>query len=487
MVNHLIEIVDSLGVVEVKGDKTATYQHVQFDSRKVDSGDLFVATRGSNVDGHQFIQQVIEKGVSVIICELLPDYCPQHVTFVVVESSTYALGMLASACYNFPSQQLKLVGVTGTNGKTSIATLLYTMFENLGYKSGLISTVVNCVHDYKTESTHTTPDALTINELISKMVDAGCEYCFMEVSSHAIDQDRIAGLDFDGGIFTNLTRDHLDYHETFANYRDAKKKFFDGLKKSAFAIVNSDDKNGSVMVQNCGAIKKSYSLKGAGDFKVKIIEMHFDGMLLQIDGQEVWVSFTGKFNAMNLLAVYATAVMLDEEPEEVRVQLSKLRSVVGRFEIVKSDDDVAAIVDYAHTPDALINVLDTINDIRNGQGNLITVVGAGGNRDKGKRPIMAAVSVERSEKVILTSDNPRFEEPDDIINDMYAGVGDGAKYKVLKITHRESAIQTASMMANPGDVILIAGKGHENYQDVKGVKSHFDDKELIVKYLKQRR
>ena len=487
MIKQLIEVIDSLGIVEVIGDKTATYARVQFDSRKVENGDLFVATRGSLTDGHVYIPQVIEKGASVIVCETLPESCPLHITFVVVKSSSFALGILASDYYHRPSEQLKLVGVTGTNGKTSIATLLYTMFENLGYKSGLISTVVNCVHDTRTESTHTTPDALTLNELMSKMVDAGCEYCFMEVSSHAIDQNRTAGLDFDGEIFTMITHVHSDYHETFANYRDAKKKLFDGLKKNAFAIVNSDDKNGMVMLQNCSAVKKSYSLKGAGDFKVKIIEMHFDGMLLQIDGQEVWVSFTGKFNAMNLLAVYATAVLLDEEPEDVRVQLSKLRPVIGRFDIVKSEDDVVAIVDYAHTPDALINVMDTINDIRNGQGNLITVVGAGGNRDKGKRPIMASVSVERSEKVILTSDNPRFEEPDDIINDMYAGVEDGSKYKVVKITNRESAIQTACMLANPGDVILIAGKGHETYQDVKGVKSHFDDKEVVVKYLKQRR
>ena len=482
----LLEILTDITPVKIVGNDDVIFGSIHFDSRKVSEGDMFVAMRGTQTDGHAYIPGVIEKQAAVIVCESLPDDLPAHVTFVQVDSASKALGKLISAYYAYPSQQMILVGVTGTNGKTSIATLLYKLFKSLGYRAGLLSTVVNYVDDAKIEATHTTPDAVTINKLLHDMVEANCEYCFMEVSSHAIDQDRIEGLDFDGAIFTNLTRDHLDYHETFAAYRDAKKKFFDELKTKAFALYNADDKNGSVMVQNCKADKKSYSSKGLSDFKVRIIERHFDGMLLNIDNQDVWVSFTGDFNAMNLLAVYAAAVLLEEEPAEVMLEMSKLKPVAGRFETLKSKDDIAAIVDYAHTPDALINVLDSINVIRRGEGNLITVVGAGGNRDKGKRPLMAEASVTRSEKVILTSDNPRFEEPDAIIEDMYAGIPEGSKGKVLKITNREQAIHTAIMLAGPGDVILVAGKGHETYQDVKGVKSHFDDKEIVEKYFKQR-
>ncbi|MFC0877673.1 UDP-N-acetylmuramoyl-L-alanyl-D-glutamate--2,6-diaminopimelate ligase [Saccharicrinis sp. FJH2] len=482
----LLDILQDIRPTKIVGNSDVIFGSIQFDSRKVGEGDIFVAMRGTQTDGHMYIPQVIEKQAAAIVCEILPEEMPAHITFIQVESASKALGQLISAFYGYPSQQMTLVGVTGTNGKTSIATLLYNLFKSLGYKAGLLSTVVNYVDDTKIEATHTTPDAITINKLMHDMVEANCEYCFMEVSSHAIDQDRVAGLDFNGAIFTNLTRDHLDYHATFAAYRDAKKKLFDGLKANAFALYNADDKNGSVMVQNCRADIKSYSSKGLADFKVKIIERHFDGMQLNMDGQDVWVSFTGDFNAMNLLAVYSAAVLLDEEPADVLVEMSKLKPVAGRFETMKSKDDVAAIVDYAHTPDALINVLDTINVIRRGEGSLITVVGAGGNRDKGKRPLMAEASVARSEKVILTSDNPRFEEPETIIEDMYAGIPEDAKGKVLKITNREQAIHTAIMLAGPGDVILVAGKGHETYQDVKGVKSHFDDKEIVEKYFKQR-
>ncbi|MFB6319776.1 UDP-N-acetylmuramoyl-L-alanyl-D-glutamate--2,6-diaminopimelate ligase [Saccharicrinis sp. FJH54] len=482
----LLDILPEIEPLEIVGNKDVIFGSIEFDSRKVGEGDLFVAMRGTQTDGHVYIPQVIEKQAGIIVCEVLPEEMPAHVTFIRVSSASKTLGRLVAAYFDHPSQQMTLVGVTGTNGKTSIATLLYNLFQAFGYKAGLLSTVANYVDDTKIEATHTTPDAITINRLLHEMVEAKCEYCFMEVSSHAIDQDRIEALDFDGAIFTNLTRDHLDYHETFAAYRDAKKKFFDGLKPGAFALYNADDKNGTVMVQNCKADIRSYSSKGMADFKVKIIERHFDGMQLSMDGHDVWVSFTGDFNAMNLLSVYSAAVLLDEEPSEVLVEMSKLKPVAGRFETLKSNDDVAAIVDYAHTPDALINVLDSINVIRRGEGNLITVVGAGGNRDKGKRPLMAEASVVRSEKVILTSDNPRFEEPDAIIDDMYAGIPEDAKGKVLKITNREQAIHTAIMLAGPGDVILVAGKGHETYQDVKGVKSHFDDKEIVEKYFKQR-
>ena len=458
---------------------------IHFDSRKAGEGDLFVAVKGTQTDGHIYIGDVIEKGVSAIVCEELPNEKPEGITFVKVKNASVALAKMASAFYNEPSRQLILVGVTGTNGKTSIATLLYELFRSLGYKAGLLSTVANYINDTKQDATHTTPDALTINNLLNQMVLNQCEYCFMEVSSHAIDQNRTSGLDFNGGIFTNLTRDHLDYHETFAAYRDAKKKFFDGLSDSAFALFNAEDKNGSVMVQNCAAKKVSYGSRGVADYKVKIIEQHFDGMNLNMDGFDIWVPFTGDFNAMNLLAVYAAAVLLEEESEMVAKELSNLKPVAGRFETIKSANDISAIVDYAHTPDALINVLDTINDIRKGQGNLITVVGAGGNRDKGKRPLMAEASARKSNKVILTSDNPRFEEPEEIISDMYAGIPEDEKGKVLKITDREQAIHTAIMLAGPGDVVLVAGKGHETYQEVKGVRSHFDDKEIVEKYLKQ--
>lgn len=483
---RLEDIIKTLEILFISGSQDIEINAIQFDSRLLQKGDVFVAVKGTQTDGHNYISMAIEKEVSAIVCETLPDIIPQNVTIIAVPSSSKALGLMATEFYNNPSQQFILVGVTGTNGKTSIATLLYNLFTLLGYRVGLLSTVSNYIGETKIEATHTTPDALTINRLMHEMVKAECDFCFMEVSSHAIDQNRIEGLIFDVAIFTNLTRDHLDYHETFAAYRDAKKRFFDELEPGAIALFNADDKNGKIMVQNCKVSAKSYGSTGISDFKVKVIESHFDGMLLSIDGREVWVSFTGKFNAMNLLAVYATAVLVDENRETVLVGLSKLKPVAGRFETLKSKDDVAAIVDYAHTPDALINVLDTINEIRRGQGALITVVGAGGNRDKGKRPLMAEASATKSQKVILTSDNPRFEEPEDIIEDMYRGIPDNCKGKVLKITNREQAIHTAVMLANPGDVILVAGKGHETYQEVKGVRSHLDDKELLHKYLNQR-
>ena len=397
----------------------------------------------------------------------------------VVEDSKLAIAVLASAWNGYPSEHIKLVGVTGTNGKTTIATLLYKLFKNLGYKAGLLSTVCNYVNDTAVEATHTTPDPVSLNALLKDMVEAGCEYAFMEVSSHSADQKRIGGLDFDGAIFTNLTRDHLDYHLTFDNYLKAKKSFFDMLPSKAFALTNLDDKNGLVMLQNCKAKKCTYSMRSLADFKGNIVEEHFEGMILDINGKEVVTNFVGKFNASNLLAVYGAAIELGAKDEEVLLQLSLLKSVSGRFEAIRSKDGYTAIVDYAHTPDALVNVLNAIREISVDGGRIITVVGCGGNRDKGKRPIMAKESVRLSDKVILTSDNPRFEEPEDILNDMAAGLDSTDMKKVFRVADRKEAIRLADVMAEPGDIILIAGKGHEDYQDVKGVKHHFDDREVV--------
>ena len=439
-----------------------------------------MAIKGTQTDGHQFIPKALELGASAILCEDLPEERKEGVTYVQVASTEDAVGPVATVFYGEPSLKLKLVGVTGTNGKTTIATLLYNMFRKFGHRCGLLSTVCNYIEEEAIPADHTTPDPIELNHLLSRMVEAGCEYAFMECSSHAIAQKRIGGLTFAGGIFTNLTRDHLDYHKTFENYRDAKKAFFDGLSKEAFAITNADDKNGNVMVQNCKAEIKTYSIRSMADFRARIIECHFEGMYLEIDGREVGVQFIGKFNVSNLLAVYGAAVMLGKKPEDILVILSTLKSVAGRLEPIRSKEGVTAIVDYAHTPDALENVLNAIHEVLEGKsGQVITVCGAGGNRDKGKRPLMAQEAAKQSDRVIITSDNPRFEEPQDIINDMLEGLNAQQRKKTISITDRKEAIRTACMMAQKGDVILIAGKGHEDYQEVKGVKHHFDDREVV--------
>lgn len=453
------------------------------DSRKIEKGHLFVAVKGSANDGHEYINKAIEQGATAVVCEDMPSQMEDSVTYIQVKDSADALGKLAAQWYGNPSDRLTLVGVTGTNGKTTIATLLYDLFRKLGYKTGLLSTVCNYVDDKAVPATHTTPDPISLNMLLAEMVEAGCTHAFMEVSSHSVDQKRISGLNFDGGIFTNLTRDHLDYHKTVDAYLKAKKGFFDQLPKSAFALTNLDDKSGMVMLQNTAARKLTYSLRSLADFKGRILEKLFEGTLLEVNGTEVMVHFVGKFNAYNLLAVYGAAVALGEEPNEVLLQISTLHPVSGRFETIRSDKGFTAIVDYAHTPDALTNVLNAIHEVLSDKGRVITVVGAGGNRDKGKRPLMAKESVKYSEQVILTSDNPRFEEPDAIIEDMTAGLDNNEMKKVLCITDRKQAIKTAIMMANAGDVILIAGKGHEDYQDVKGVKHHFDDREIVREFI----
>ncbi|MEA4936704.1 MAG: UDP-N-acetylmuramoyl-L-alanyl-D-glutamate--2,6-diaminopimelate ligase [Paludibacter sp.] len=474
---NLKELLLSLPVAKVTGTTDIVVTGIEFDSRKVVAGNVFVATRGTAVDGHDFIPAAIEKGAVAVICEEI--FQQSGVTFVQVENSAIALGYLASAWYDFPSSKLTLVGVTGTNGKTTIATLLYQLFRKTGKKAGLLSTVCNYIDDVAVEATHTTPDALALNDLLDKMVQAGCTYAFMEVSSHSVEQGRIAGLDFDGAIFTNLTRDHIDYHLTFENYLHAKKKFFDQLSDESFALTNLDDKNGLVMLQNTKAKKYTYSLRGMADFKTKILEHGFDGMLLDINDHEVHVSFIGRFNASNLSAVYGAAVLLGvDELEALRI-ISSLNSVSGRFETLRAPGGYTAIVDYAHTPDALNNVISTINQILQGNGRLITVVGCGGNRDKGKRPMMAREAVDGSWKAILTSDNPRFEDPQEILNDMVAGLDVTQKSKSITIIDRREAIKTACALAQAGDVVLVAGKGHEDYQIIQGVKHHFDDREEV--------
>jgi UDP-N-acetylmuramoyl-L-alanyl-D-glutamate--2,6-diaminopimelate ligase len=475
----LTDILQNVILLKVVGDTEINIENIQFDSRKVEAGSVFVATRGTASDGHQFITIAIEKGAVAIVCEELPTELNPTVSYIKVEDSADTLGKMASAWYGFPSSKMTLIGVTGTNGKTTIATLLYQLFRQLQHKSGLLSTVCNYINDKAIEATHTTPDALTLNELLAQMVDAGCEYSFMEVSSHAVDQRRIAGLEFAGGIFTNITREHIDYHLTFENYLKAKKQFFDELPAEAFALTNVDDKNGLVMLQNSKAKKYTYSLRSMADFKTRILEHGFEGMLLDMNDKEVNVSFIGKFNASNLSAVFGAAVLLGQDKMEVLRILSSLKSVSGRFETLHAPTGYTAIVDYAHTPDALNNVISTINQILQGNGRLITVVGCGGNRDKGKRPMMAREAVNGSWKTILTSDNPRFEEPQDILNDMLAGLDVVEKAKSLTIVDRREAIKTACALAQRGDVVLVAGKGHEDYQIVQGVKHHFDDKEVV--------
>ena len=478
----LEEILNGIHVAEIKGNITKEISGLEIDSRKIESGHMFVAVRGTQTDGHAYIDKAIEKGASVIVCETFPDNIDSDVTYIKVNDTEEVVGKLATAFYGHPTSKLKLIGVTGTNGKTTIATLLYNMFRLFGYKVGLISTVCNYIDDEAIPTEHTTPDPITLNKLLGRMADEGCKYVFMEVSSHSVVQKRIGGLQYSGGIFTNLTRDHLDYHKSFDNYLKAKKTFFDNLPKSAFALTNIDDKNGLIMTQNTKAKVYTYSLRSISDFKGKVLEDGFEGMLMDINQIEVNVQFVGRFNASNLLAVYGSACILGKKPEEVLIKLSMLRPVSGRFETLRSNRGYIAIVYYAHTPDALANVLKTINDVLDGRGQTISVIGAGGNRDKGKRPIMAQEAVKQSNKVIITSDNPRFEEPQDIINDMVAGLTQEDKRKVVCITDRKEAIRTACMLAQPNDVVLVAGKGHENYQDIKGVKHHFDDKEVIREY-----
>ena len=475
----LNQLIKDCQPIQTVGEEGREVKSVQIDSRRVQPGDLFVALRGTQVDGHEYIEKAIGQGATVVVCESLPQHVSEDVTYLVYPDTELAVGPLVTACAGNPSQRMKLVGVTGTNGKTTIATVLYNMFRRMGYKCGLCSTVCNYIDGRPIPTECTTPDAVTLNNLLGQMADEGCEYAFMEVSSHSVAQHRIGGLTFAGGIFTNLTRDHLDYHKTFENYRDAKKAFFDALPREAFAVTNADDRNGMVMVQNTRAQVKTYSARGAADFRGRILEESFEGMNLEMDGLEVFVQFVGRFNVSNLLAVYAAAVLLGVEPDEALVQLSAMKPVNGRFESIRSPKGVTAIVDYAHTPDALVNVLQTINDVLQHRGECWTVCGAGGNRDRGKRPIMAKVAVENSDRVIITSDNPRFEDPQAIIDDMLAGLSEEQRQSVLSIVDRREAIRTACMLAKPGDVILVAGKGHEDYQIVQGVKHHFDDHEVI--------
>jgi UDP-N-acetylmuramoyl-L-alanyl-D-glutamate--2,6-diaminopimelate ligase len=480
----LNELLKNITPIKIIGNDDVEITGVNIDSRRIKTGHLFVAMKGTQVDGHQFIGKAIELGAISVLCEDLPEVLQEGITYIQVESTEDAVGKVATLFYGDPSHKLKLVGVTGTNGKTTIATLLYNMFRKFGHKVGLLSTVCNYIDDVEVPADHTTPDPIELNELLAKMVEAGCEYAFMECSSHAIHQKRIGGLKFAGGLFTNLTRDHLDYHKTFENYRNAKKAFFDSLPKDAFAITNADDKNGMIMVQNTKATVKTYSIRTLADFRAHILECHFEGMYLEIDGREVGVQFIGKFNVSNLLAVYGAAIMLGKKPEDVLLVLSTLHSVNGRLEPIHSPEGFTAIVDYAHTPDALANVLNAIHEVLDGKGHVITVCGAGGNRDKGKRPLMAQEAVRQSDKVIITSDNPRFEEPQDIINDMLAGLNEQQMRKVISIVDRKEAIRTACMMAQKGDVVLVAGKGHETYQEIKGVKHHFDDKEVLHEIFK---
>ena len=452
---------------------------VNIDSRQVKKGDMFIAVRGTQVDGHQYIKASEENGAVAIVCEKMPEQLNPEVAYIQIADAQSVCGQLATTFYGNPTQKLKLVGVTGTNGKTTIATLLYELFREMGHKCGLLSTVCNYIDGTPYPSTHTTPDAINLNRLLGQMADEGCEYVFMEVSSHSLAQERVGGLTFAGGIFTNLTRDHIDFHETMENYLKCKKSFFDMLPRDAFAITNIDDKNGPVMVQNTRADIKKYSTRTLSDYTGRIVETHLDGMILEFNNREFATPLTGRFNVSNLLAIFGAAVELGKEPEEVLRVLSTLKPVSGRFEAIHSREGISAIVDYAHTPDAIKNVLGTVNEVLRGRGQIITVVGAGGNRDKGKRPIMAQEAVRGSNRVIITSDNPRFEEPQDIINDMLAGLTDEQKRGVLAIADRKEAIKTACALAQKGDVIVVAGKGHENYQEIKGVKHHFDDKEVI--------
>ena len=480
---QLTNILNNASITEIIGNKDIVIDNITFDSRNVEANSMFIAVRGTKSDGHNYIEQTIEKGAVCIVCEELPTIINKSVTYVLVKDSSFSLGIIASNYYDNPSEQLSLVGITGTNGKTTTVTLLYNLFKELGYGVGLLSTISNKINEIEYPSTHTTSDAIQLNALLKKMVDSGCSYCFMEVSSHAIVQNRISGLKFKGAIFSNITHDHLDYHETFAEYIKAKKLFFDNLSNEAFALVNVDDKNGMVMLQNTKAKKYTYSIKNVADYKCKILENNLTGLHLNFDGIEVFSKLVGSFNAYNLTAVYAAAILSGADKLDVLRIISNLNAAEGRFEYVKSKDNIIAIVDYAHTPDALTNVLSTISAIRTNNEQLITVVGAGGNRDAQKRPIMARIACEMSNLVILTSDNPRDEEPEEIIRQMEAGIDPSLSRKALTIINRKEAIKTACTIAKPGDIILVAGKGHEKYQEIKGVKHHFDDKEILTEFL----
>lgn len=476
----LNKLLHNTKVLSVHGDMNISVKEICSDSRKVESGFLFVAVAGICTDGHDYISKAIEQGATVVVYDkaMIEEYF-QRVTYIQVENSAKALAEIAAAWYDNPSSKLKLVGVTGTNGKTTIATLLYKAVRKLGYSAGLFSTVCNYVNDEAYPTSLTTLDTISLNQLMHKMVDAGCEYVFMEVSSHAIHQHRVHFLDFDGGVFSNLSQDHLDYHKNMLDYLNVKKLFFDKLPKKSFALTNIDDKNGNVMLQNSKATQYTYSVKNLADYKGRIFEKHFDGTDIEINNRELTVQFVGVFNVYNLLAVYGVADLLGIPTEELLVTLSSLKPVAGRFQTIRSSNDVTAIVDYAHTPDALVNVLEAIREVLSSEGEIITVVGSGGNRDKTKRPVMAKESVERSNRVVLTSDNPRFEDPQEILNDMLAGLTEEQKRHTLNILDRKEAIKTACNLAKPGDVVLIAGKGHETYQDINGVKRHFDDKEIV--------
>ena len=480
----LSDILYKVKLEEIIGSTHVAISSIVFDSRKVKKDSLFVATKGAADNGHIYIQKAIESGAIAIVCEEIPKDKNDQITYVKVTDSTYALGVMACNYYDNPSEKLKLVGITGTNGKTTTVTLLFNLFKSLGYSVGLLSTVQNKINNTVIPSTHTTPDAITLNELLFKMEEQGCEFVFMEVSSHAIVQNRIAGINFIGALFSNITHDHLDYHKTFDEYIKAKKQFFNLLPSTAFALTNRDDKNGMVMLQNTKANKYTYGLKNIADYKCKIIESHLNGLLLNIDNHEVWVKLIGTFNAYNILSVYATAVLLKQDITSVLTALSNLNSVEGRFQYVKSPNGVIGIIDYAHTPDALKNVLETVKEIRSGSEQVITLVGCGGDRDSAKRPIMAAIACEYSNKVILTSDNPRTEDPEEILNQMQAGINPVDVKKVLRITDRREAIKIACSFSSKGDIILIAGKGHEKYQEIKGVKHDFDDLEILKETIK---
>ena len=479
----LTYIIENLTVENIIGTTDVVVSELCFDSREVKSGSCFFAVSGTTVDGHSFIDNVVEKGAVAVICEVLPKKISKNVTYIQVKSSSYALGICASNFYGNPSEKLKLVGITGTNGKTTTVTLLHQLFMNLGYKVGLLSTIENKIDDQILSATHTTPDAIQLNKILSNMVDEGCTHAFMEVSSHAIHQHRIAGLRFTGAIFSNITHDHLDYHKTFDAYLKAKKTFFDELPKTAFALTNSDDRNGEVMLQNTVAKKYTYALKSMADFRCKIVENSFTGLHLLINQSDVYCRLVGSFNAYNFLAIYATAILLGEDSQNILAVMSNLQTAEGRFDVVKSKNEIIGIVDYAHTPDALENALLTINNVRNGNETLITVVGCGGDRDKSKRPTMAKIACKLSDKVIFTSDNPRTENPQIILDEMNEGVESQGKSKVLTILNREEAIKTACMLARSGDIILIAGKGHEKYQEINGIRTHFDDKEKLMTFL----
>lgn len=476
----LRELLHAIPVQQLEGTVDLEVLSVCFDSRKVSTHSLFVAVRGVHTDGHLYLDKAIENGAKVLVVDALPDQLQAEVTYVMVADTSYVLGLLASNFYGNPSKALKLVGITGTNGKTTMATLLFNLFKNLGYHVGLLSTVENKIGDRVIPATHTTPDSIALNSLLSEMVNEGCDYCFMEVSSHAVVQQRIAGLRFAGGIFSNITHDHLDFHGSFDHYIKAKKKFFDDLDRFAFALTNVDDRNGAIMLQNTFAHKKTYGLKNMADFKAKIIESHMDGMLLQVDGHDVWVKLVGGFNAYNMLAVYGAAILLEQETMKVLTAMSDIIGAEGRFDVLRSTNGIVGVVDYAHTPDAVENVLSTIRELRQSGQQIITVLGCGGDRDKAKRPEMAAVAVRLSDKVIITSDNPRTEDPMMIIRDMEAGVDAKDRKHVFTIAERKEAIRAACHLAQPGDIVLVAGKGHEKYQEVNGMRQHFDDKEILI-------